>query len=381
MYNHTLMELKDKESFENNQHIQQKRGRGRPRKNQVVNDIEKNKKIKNPHEIKKFVKELTEKETDDEIILHMPIFLKDIDKIKKNSVFEKKDKLDQKRHELHEQYEQHDDDDNNKTENSKHIFTINDINNDLFNSDDSGSNSNSNSLGEVDNLFVNDLKQTIKMQEKKIKKLEQDIIEYKNVLTETANHGLNERKATRMACDFIFIDSTSGNQFIAENTNIACWWCTYNFDTVPCFIPEKFQNDRYHVFGCFCSYNCAASYNLKMDDSCVWNRYSLLKKMYNKIYQNNDEIKLAPQREVFEKFGGPLKYEEYRKNSIKCNKEYRFLMPPMAPIVPIIEEGRVENKTNVKLSDLNKKNLILKRTKPLPNSKNNLLETLGIKSN
>jgi hypothetical protein len=51
----------------------------------------------------------------------------------------------------------------------------------------------------------------------------------------------------------------------------------------------------------------------------------------------------------------------------------------MTSIVPLIEEGNSDNtKVNISLADLNKKN-ILKRSKPLPNTKNTLFKTLGIK--
>lgn len=351
----------------------QKRGRGRPRKNQIMNDGDKSKKNKNINEIKKFVKELDDKNSEDEIILHLPIFMKDVE-MNQNKNQNNNNNSDDIFCKLSKNSNNSNNESNN-VDDDKNIFTINDIN-DL----DVSYDMNSNSSVEVDPIYLIELKQTIKSQEKHIKFLEKEIEEYKNILSETTNNSLNERHATKMKGDFIMIDDNTGNTIITEKTDIACWWCTYNFDSMPCFIPDKFQNDKYHVFGCFCSYNCAAAYNLKMDDSCVWNRYSLLKKMYNQIFQNSDEIGLAPPREVFEKFGGPLKHEDFVKNSKKCNKEYRFIMPPMAPIVPIIEEGRSDNQSNVKLSDLNRKNIILKRTKPLPNSKNTLLETLGIKS-
>ena len=374
----------------------QKRGRGRPRKNQVINENEKNKK-KSPNEIKKYVKELTEKETDEEIILHLPIFLRDVDNIKKNSVFEKKDSNSQNSNNNSNA------DKNTDKNTDKNAFTI-DMNNELENmsSEENGikfgftaaSNSNNNSIcgsgygssnsshnGDNDkNYIVSELKRTIKNQEKVIKKLQADLDNYKDVLTETVNNELIDRKATKMTCDFLIVDATTGKKIILEQTDIACWWCSYNFDTVPCLIPEKFHEKTYHVFGCFCSYNYAAAYNLYMRDSLIGNRYSLLKKMYNTIYNNSDDIHISPARNTFKKFGGTLTHEEFLKNCLKNNKEYRYIMPPMTSIVPIIEEGRLENKNNIKLSDLNKKNLILKRTKPLPNAKNNLFETFGKKN-
>ena len=80
---------------------QQRRGRGRPRKNQIVQTNEKIKKEK----MVKLSKTISDKnEVDDEIILHLPISFKDLD-MKKNK-----------------------DHDENKSSPNSNIFTINDIN-------------------------------------------------------------------------------------------------------------------------------------------------------------------------------------------------------------------------------------------------------------
>ena len=352
------------ENLKQNHQQMTKRGRGRPRKNQVMVDIDKNKKNKIVQITKPTQKNIINKEPDEEIILHLPISLKDLNTLKQTngtatanatstSVFEHKTTTSSNNNNL-----------------NPNIFTINDINSD---SDTDNSNYENN------NIIISDLKQKIKNQEKLISGLQKEVSEYKSLFSENITNGINSRKVSKMNLNLI--ETNTGKSLVAEQTNIACWWCTHNFDTMPCFIPEKIINETYYVFGCFCSYNCAASYNLKMEDSYVWNRYSLLKKLYSLIYKTDNDISLAPPREVFSKFGGLLSYEEYKKNNKKCMKEYRFIMPPMTSIVPLIEEGCVDStKVNVSLADLNKKN-ILRRNKPLPGVKNTLFETLGIKEN
>lgn len=326
---------------------QQKRGRGRPRKNQMMNDADKIKKNKITPQ-KQISKNIPINE-EEEIILHIPNFsMKDMNTIK--SVASTNDE-------------------SSNTQNTN-IFTINDINSDS----DTGS-----SNYEINDIVVNDLKQKVKDLEKVIRTLEKEIVEYKALISDSYSIGINNRKVSKMNINFINVHD--GKPVVVEKTDVACWWCSYNFDSMPCFIPEKIYDKKYHVFGCFCCFNCAAAYNLKMDDSYVWNRYGLLKKLYNEIYGINDDIQIAPPKEVFEKFGGPLSYEEFRKNCKKCNKEYRFIMPPMTSIVPLIEEGQIDKtKVNISLADLNKK-MSIKRSKPLPNVRNTLFETLGIKEN
>lgn len=340
LYN-IVMDTNDITSTENQNNKQLKRGRGRPRKNQIINYGEP---VKNKPKIKQSSND------EESIILRLPISFKEFHTIKNNAIFENDNK------------------DPNNTQDHTDVFTINDIDNDSS----SGS-----SMYESDNLFVYELKKKIKEHENTIKNLEKELNNYKEVLNDS-NNGINSRKVSKMNINLI--NSNNGEQIFTEKTNIACWYCSYNFDTPPCFIPEKFYDDKYYVFGCFCTYNCAASYNLKMEDSNVWYRYSLLKKLYNTLYNNTSEIYLAPPREAFEKFGGPIKYEDYRKNAFKCHKEFRLIMPPMTSIIPLVEEhNSLDNsKVNISLADLNKKKNV-GRSKPLPNMKNTLLETLGIK--
>lgn len=326
------------------QQMQQKRGRGRPRKNQIANENRKLKKNKTIQS-KQLIKSANKKDIEDEIILHLPISFKD----------------------LHTTQIENDCNIVNEFINDNtNIFTINDMN-----SNDSDSDSLNN---EQNDIIIHELKQKLKDKEKLINTMEKEISEYKNLLTENSINGVNTRKVTKMNTNFIH--SVTGNELVVETTDIACWWCTYNFDTMPCFIPDKFYDNKYSVFGCFCSYNCAAAYNLKMDDSYMWSRYGLLKKLHNEIHKNNDDIVIAPPRESFDKFGGPVSWNEYRKNCIRCTKEYRFIMPPMTSIVPLIEEGQMDGtKVSISLADLNKKSK-LSRTKPLPTNRSTLFDSL-----
>ena len=321
-----------------------KRGRGRPRKNQtqINNKSISSKKISNGTVTEGGTSITNQKDENDEIILHLPLSLKDIS-VKNLNVDQKNDNHD------------------------TNIFTINDIHSD----------SNGDSNSEINDAYIFDLKEKIKEQEKSIKNLSKELDEYKLLVTDNAITGTNNKKVTKM--DINLINCKTGNPVIVEKTNIACWWCSYNFDNPPCFLPENYANNTFCVFGCFCTFNCAIAYNLNINDSSVWNRYSLLKKLYTLIYKEECNISLAPPREVFEKFGGILKYDDYRKTCNKSMKEYRFIMPPMTSIIPLIEEGCSDRtKVNISLADINKRTS-LRRTKPLPNTKNTLLETFGIK--
>src|SRR5205807_878533 len=85
-------------------------------------------------------------------------------------------------------------------------------------------------------------------------------------------------------------------------------------------LKEKYEDKKYHVYGCFCSYNCVAAYNMDIDDYKVWDRLSLIKKLYKDVFGNDKELAMAPPRQALIKFGGILTIEDFRKNSLKNEK-------------------------------------------------------------
>lgn len=340
--------------------ISQKRKRGRPRKNQVIHINDKKKKDKVYFALDD---KNTNTDKNEEIILHIPFKLSELNK-EQNDIHDNNDQEDQTKEPISNESEKY----VNKNIFEKitnNTFTISDMSN------DNSSNEDENRRFLDDD--IKDLIMKIKEKEEKIKQLEKENAEYKNIVKNTISSTIS--KVVPM--DINFIDSSSGEQIIAEKTDVCCWWCTCEFDGMPWFIPNSYNEKNYYVFGCFCSAECAASYNFDTNDYKTWTRYSLIKKLYNTICQNSDEVKLAPPREALKKFGGHLTIEEFRTNGKKYGKEYRLLIPPMISIIPMIEEtckNTAFNMMKIKTND----NLELKRTKPLPSSKNTLLDIMYV---
>ena len=65
---------------------------------------------------------------------------------------------------------------------------------------------------------------------------------------------------------------------LIDNEHAACFYCTYEFNTPAIFLPKQIKNDKYEVYGCFCSPECAAGHlkNEKLDQSVFCERYALL---------------------------------------------------------------------------------------------------------
>jgi len=117
---------------------------------------------------------------------------------------------------------------------------------------------------------------------------------------------------------------------------ISCWWCTYNFENLACGIPIKYEENKFHVKGYFCSFNCALSYNQNenIDYLIKQERSALLNLLYNRMDPSCFEVKKAPRKECLKKYGGILTIEDFRKN----NKIYKLTYPPILPLIPELEE-------------------------------------------
>lgn len=158
-----------------------------------------------------------------------------------------------------------------------------------------------------------------------------------------------------------------------EKTNIKCWWCTLSFDSVPCFIPKKMRVGKYHIIGCFCSFNCAMAYNLYALDQnqhdCL-RQSSLIHTMYTEIHGEIKEILPSPPKEVMVAYGGKLTVEQYRKKIKECNiQSYKLNYPP---IVGINFELEHLSKTGSHVSSSSSKAYVLERSKPPPNERKKL---------
>jgi len=209
-----------------------------------------------------------------------------------------------------------------------------------------------------------------------IKKLKDENDELKKFLTDITPMYFTEVKIYPVNLQLINLNNGTIN---TGKTNICCWWCTYQFDCLPTFLPEKYSDNKFYVTGCFCSFNCEAAYNLRLNDSKVWERYSLIKQMYyminkDKIKSITDiEINVAGPIELLEKFGGPMNITEFRKNAKILGREYHKLIPPFLPISMGFEETTNNSKVSTKNLNINSfinsksDNMVIKRNKPVSN--------------
>ena len=159
----------------------------------------------------------------------------------------------------------------------------------------------------------------------------------------------------------------------------ACFWCTHDFDNPPVYIPKFFLKGSYHVYGCFCSPECAVAHLMKenIDSSSKFERYSLINNIYNKIYDYTKNIKPAPDPHyLLEKFCGNLSIQEYRQ---LLNSDRLFLVvdKPLTRVLPEIHEDNDEFIINNKIIPTSNNYTLKKRTKT-SQKVNNTNENFGI---
>lgn len=132
------------------------------------------------------------------------------------------------------------------------------------------------------------------------------------------------------------------NDFVSEEwlekTNVCCWWCCHNFDTIPLGLPIHYNptNKKFRVRGIFCGFPCMMAYH---NDKKMTFKY-LITFLYNKLTGvniNDIAIEPSPPRNVLKMFGGELSIEEFR-NSIKDHKIYKMVTYPMFVAKDYVEE-------------------------------------------
>ncbi len=184
-------------------------------------------------------------------------------------------------------------------------------------------------------------------------------------------------------------------------SDLACFYCTEKFQTMPVGIPLRHIRGKYYCKDNFCSFNCAAAYIFSGFDTRYhfkkWEYYSLLcllakeinEKIVTENYEKNKKIiyvKLAEDRNLLKKFGGPLTIEEFRKQFNFMDKKYSLLYPPVSCMYPQTEVAHYVSIHRQKAMMLNNDNrfqelndLRLKRDKPLLQKKNTLEEYMSLK--
>lgn len=116
---------------------------------------------------------------------------------------------------------------------------------------------------------------------------------------------------------------------LPTKTDILCWWCCHGFDTIPRFMPTKYDEmrKRYKIAGNFCSWSCVKAF-MVYDSTALIPKGIMLNTLIKAIHGSSYNISCAPPRSVLKVFGGNMTIEQFRnidKNEyfeIHTNKMY-----------------------------------------------------------
>ena len=160
----------------------------------------------------------------------------------------------------------------------------------------------------------------------------------------------------------------------------ACFWCTYDFENPPIYIPKHNIKDTYHVYGCFCSPECAVAFlmNENIDSSTKFERYYLINHIYLKIYDYTKNIKPAPNPfYMLDKYQGNLTIQDYR--SLFSNDRLFFVVDkPLTRILPELHEDNDEFIINNKIIPSNTYQIKRKLKPNIQNKTNIVSQTFGM---
>lgn len=181
-----------------------------------------------------------------------------------------------------------------------------------------------------------------------------------------------------------FEEKNKNNEW-PSSTSIHCYWCCHKFENIPFGLPIKYTNNKFHVICCFCSLECAKSYNCDSKESIdeISERNNLISLLARKIGIDH-EIKCAPSKLGLTMFGGHMDIETFR-NFCKTTKILNVNFPPMQTLkqqIEVLNECDMsESKytTNKNLDNYKKDKLNLKRTKPINNFEHTLDHTMNLK--
>jgi hypothetical protein len=164
----------------------------------------------------------------------------------------------------------------------------------------------------------------------------------------------------------------------SSETSSACFWCTYPFDNPPIYIPKFYLKETYHVYGCFCSPECATAHLMQenIDSSIKFERYYLLNNIYGGVYNYTKNIKPAPSPfYMLDKFYGNLSIQEYR--SLLSNERLFLVVDkPLTRVMPELHRANEDHIINNKMIPTNQG---VKRVNKKTTTKNDILaENFGL---
>lgn len=167
-------------------------------------------------------------------------------------------------------------------------------------------------------------------------------IQYNNVSLQNYenNDDVNNNSTLKVIWEKLRILQKKLHHNTIQDKKADCFWCTYNFNTPPVYIPKSEFKHSFEVYGNFCSPECACAFlcNENIDTSIKWERLSMLNNIYCPIFNYTKNIKPAPSPYyILDKYYGNMSIDEYRK-LLHTDKILLVVEKPLTRVLPEIHD-------------------------------------------
>ena len=189
------------------------------------------------------------------------------------------------------------------------------------------------------------------MKKKRGRKPKNNVVVNDNPVFEILNNDLII-KLSNIDSEYNNINNNSEviNTSFVKNTSELCWNCCDKLNNNIVGIPINYIKKKFYIYGDFCSLECCMKFakdNFKLNKFIEIETYINL---YNNIVlKNDDPINMAPNRLLLNIFGGPLTYDEYKKNNVHYNN-YVLNIPIGTQVYHTINQNKDSVSNNSKSS-------------------------------
>lgn len=146
---------------------------------------------------------------------------------------------------------------------------------------------------------------------------------------------------SRQAITSVFHPHASSSSRMGEKgVSSACWHCCHTFEGEDGFrAPRVFDpvEKVFHVYGWFCSANCAKAYVLEHSTFDRGYQMSVFSRMLRDVYSVIGPVVESPPRIALRMFGGPLDIDEFRTHK----RSFSIVSPPFVSYCMLVEEKGV----------------------------------------
>jgi len=175
----------------------------------------------------------------------------------------------------------------------------------------------------IKGVFIDDILEIDKLIDNRMNNLSNDLFDHKSKIIDSIE---NSKEVIYDKLPNVFYSFEKW----PKSTNLHCWNCDCKFKNVPVFVPKSIEppdEDKYFIrtTGCFCCFNCAASYiNIYVRDmNSVREKQMMLNYLYEIFHDKKIiHISSSPSKFMMKKYGGTLTINEYKTKICKIKNMF-----------------------------------------------------------